>query len=108
MASAGQVVLDALLERGKPSFLQASRVTVHERCVDHVGQCRSAPVRERFPQSLRCCRVLMCGRLLTGAYQQGVDPGDVDGVGLAAQQVAVRPREQQVAAAAVPQPFSEP
>ena len=108
VAPAGQVVVDALLDRGQPGLLQTSSLAKHEGGVDDVGQGRSAPLRERRPQRLRRPGVITDSRLLTGADQQGLEAGSVDRIRVQLQQVAVRPGEQHTVTARVSQQLAEP
>jgi hypothetical protein len=50
VATRGQVNLDAALKPLQTQLLQARRLVARARQVGELGQCRSAPLRQRVPQ----------------------------------------------------------
>ena len=100
--------VEALLDGCQTGLLQPDGLSAYEGRINDIREGRATPQREGFAQGLRGGGVVAGRGVLAAAGQQHLEMCGIDVAGLDLQQVAVRARQQHVAAARLPQRSAQP
>ena len=107
MATAGQLGIDALLQRRQASVLQPGRLGPGTGSVGNIGQGRSPPQGQGRPQGRRCFGGRAGPRLAPGRGHQRLEPDGVEVLGRDQGHVAGRPGHNHTVTAGLPQRFAQ-
>ena len=80
VATESEVGVDPLLERGQPQLVEAVDRGLREALVAEVGEGRTAPERERFPENRRRTGRVPALRSPPSSLRETLEASDVEGV----------------------------
>src|ERR687892_2640085 len=95
--------LEPLLERCLAQLLQPADLPLSEPLVDELGERRPPPERERLLQGGERRLRRSAGKLLPRLLDQPLEADGIDEIGVGAEQVARRPREERLPPDELPQ-----